>query len=71
MALVFPAVIHRIESYLIALEFSNRVGLQVTPELALEAITKDSDNTEDSEGEKINFQHGMGVRIIDYQPFDV
>ena len=60
MCLVFPAVIHRLESYLIALEFCKLLDLDVTPERALEAITKDSDNSEEAEEEKINFQRGMG-----------
>ena len=60
MALLFPAIIHRIESYLIALEVCERIKIHVTPSLALEAITKDSDNTEDARAERINFQRGMG-----------
>lgn len=59
-ALVLPAVIHRLESYLIALEACRVVGLEIDPALALEAVTKDSDNTDDHTGEKINFQRGMG-----------
>lgn len=60
MGLVFPAVIHRIESYLIALEFCETLDLSIKPELALEAVTKDSDNSGDMRAEKVNFQRGMG-----------
>lgn len=53
-------MIHRIESYLIALEFSHEVGVTVEPALALEALTKDSDNSDEQQVEQINFQRGMG-----------
>lgn len=58
--LIFPAIIHRLESYLIALEFCQKLQICVPAELALEAITKDSDNTNDSDSERINFRRGMG-----------
>jgi endoribonuclease Dicer len=60
MAYCFPAIIHRMESYLIALEACDLLHLEIRPDLALEAVTKDSDNTEDHGGEQINFQRGMG-----------
>jgi len=60
MAYVFPAVIHRIESYLIALDACALLHLNIRPDLALEAVTKDSDNTDDHGSEQINFQRGMG-----------
>lgn len=60
MGLLFPAIIHRIESYLIALEFCDEVGVVVPPGLALEALTKDSDNTDDHQADQVNFQRGMG-----------
>lgn len=61
MCYVFPAIIHRIESYLIAAEAASFMGLRLDLSLALEAITKDSDNSEDDQNpEKINFQRGMG-----------
>ncbi|KAG9560859.1 dicer-like protein, partial [Aureobasidium melanogenum] len=40
---VFPAIIHRIDDYLIAKETCEELGLTVDLPLALEAITKDSD----------------------------
>ena len=60
MAYCFPAIIHRMESYLIALEACELLHLEIRPDLALEAVTKDSDNTDDHSGEQINFQRGMG-----------
>ena len=36
------------------------MGLHVTPSLALEAFTKDSDNTEEHRSEQIHVQRGMG-----------
>ncbi|KAK7537797.1 dicer-like protein 1 [Phyllosticta citricarpa] len=59
-AYVFPAIIHRLDEYLIALEACQMLGINVHPALALEAITKDSDNTEDHNGEVLNFRRGMG-----------
>lgn len=61
MCYVFPAIIHRMEEYLIAKETCEFLGLAVDLPLALEAMTKDSDNTEDHQNhERINFQRGMG-----------
>ncbi|PVH77250.1 ribonuclease III [Cadophora sp. DSE1049] len=60
MAYVFPAIIHRLESYLITLEACDLLHLKISPDLALEACTKDSDNSEDHGSEQINFQRGMG-----------
>ncbi|KAL8702024.1 MAG: hypothetical protein Q9201_004601 [Fulgogasparrea decipioides] len=60
MAYLLPSAISRIESYLIALEACGMLGLSIRPELALEAITKDSDNTEEHRAEQIHFQRGMG-----------
>jgi endoribonuclease Dicer len=60
MAYCFPAIIHRLESYLIALEACDLLHLEIRPDLALEAVTKDSDNTEDHGSEQVNFQRGMG-----------
>ncbi|KAK7420523.1 Dicer-like protein 1 [Neonectria punicea] len=60
MAMVFPAIIHRIDSVLICLDACSLLGLTIKPSLALEALTKDSDNTGDHDEEDINFQAGMG-----------
>ncbi|PGH36988.1 endoribonuclease Dicer [[Emmonsia] crescens] len=59
-AFAFPAIISRIESYLISLEACDKLQLEITTQLALEALTKDSDNTEEHRGEQIHFQRGMG-----------
>lgn len=56
----FPAMMTRFESYLIAMEACDSLNLAIPPEYALEALTKDSDNTEDHRGEQIHFQRGMG-----------
>jgi endoribonuclease Dicer len=56
----FPAIIHRIESNLIALDACRMLGLNIRPDLALEAFTKDSDNTGEHDAEQVNFQGGMG-----------
>ncbi|XPS99549.1 Dicer-like protein 1 [Ascochyta lentis] len=60
MCYILPAIIHRFESYLIALEACKHVDLSVSPALALEALTKDSDNSDEHGEEKINFRSGMG-----------
>lgn len=60
MAMTFPAIIYRIDASLIALDACALLGLKILPNLALEAFTKDSDNTGDHDEEQINFQSGMG-----------
>ena len=60
MSLVFPAIIFRLDSYLIALEACRELNLEIRPDLALEALTKDSDNTEEHRDEQVHFQRGMG-----------
>ncbi|SMQ54273.1 unnamed protein product [Zymoseptoria tritici ST99CH_1A5] len=59
--LFWPAVIHRIEAYLISIEGSASVGVACDPTFALAAFTKDSDNQGEHEAqERVNFQRGMG-----------
>lgn len=60
MAYTLPAIIHRVESNLIVLEAVHGLGLEIRPDLALEAMTKDSDNSDEHAVEQINFQRGMG-----------
>ncbi|TDZ40611.1 Dicer-like protein 1 [Colletotrichum spinosum] len=60
MAFAFPAIIHRINSVMIALDACDYLQLEIRPDLALEAMTKDSDNSDEHDQEKINFQGGMG-----------
>jgi len=48
------------ESYLIALDACALLHLKIRPDLALEAMTKDSDNSEEHGSGQINFQRGMG-----------
>ncbi|KAJ5705739.1 hypothetical protein N7536_001428 [Penicillium majusculum] len=58
---VFPAIITRMESYLIAQEGCKMLGLgDIQLEYALEAFTKDSDNTEEHRSLQIHVQRGMG-----------
>lgn len=58
--LAFPAISSRLESYLIAVEATRSLGLDIPAEWALEALTKDSDNTEEHQAEQIHVQRGMG-----------
>ncbi|KAL4904889.1 hypothetical protein BDW74DRAFT_185410 [Aspergillus multicolor] len=58
--LAFPAVVTRLDGYLITLDACKELDLVVTPELALEAFTKDSDNTLEHRAQQIQFQRGMG-----------
>lgn len=60
MCYIFPAVIHRFEDYLVSLEACKVLQLNVGPGLALEALTKDSENSDEHGEEKINFKSGMG-----------
>ena len=60
MGYLFSAILTRIESYLIALEACDILGITVRLDLALEAMTKDSDNTEEHRSEQVHVQRGMG-----------
>ncbi|KFZ01512.1 hypothetical protein V500_00727 [Pseudogymnoascus sp. VKM F-4518 (FW-2643)] len=60
MAYTFPAIIHRIESYLIAVEACSMLHLPISADLALECMTKDSQNTDEHGEEQVEFQRGMG-----------
>ena len=59
-SLVFPAIMSRLDSYLIAIEGFKKLDLDVPADLALEAFTKDSDNTEETKEQQIHSQRGMG-----------
>ncbi|KAK5951972.1 Dicer-like protein 1 [Knufia fluminis] len=59
--LVWPALIHRIESYMITMEAFDKLGLKGVPaELALEAFTKDADNEEEEVQTHTGGKRGMG-----------
>lgn len=60
MAYNFPSIIYRLESNMIALDACKLLGLEVRPDLALQAVTKDSDNADGYDEEPLNFQAGMG-----------
>ncbi|KAI0022344.1 hypothetical protein F4780DRAFT_769771 [Xylariomycetidae sp. FL0641] len=60
MAYTLPAIIYRLESNLVALDACKMLQLEISPELALEAVTKNSDNTEDHSETQVNYQGGMG-----------
>ncbi|KAI0161152.1 hypothetical protein GGR52DRAFT_563125 [Hypoxylon sp. FL1284] len=60
MAYNLPAIIYRIETSLIVQDACKSLSLDIHPDLALEAMTKDSDNTEEHAEEQINVQRGMG-----------
>ncbi|KAL2189647.1 hypothetical protein L209DRAFT_722470 [Thermothelomyces heterothallicus CBS 203.75] len=60
MVYAFPSIMHRIDSNLVALEACEKLGLNIRPDLALEAFTKDSDNTDENDAEKIELRGGMG-----------
>ncbi|KAI9662079.1 MAG: Dicer-like protein 1 [Trizodia sp. TS-e1964] len=60
MGYIFPSIFSRLESYLIAKDCFEVLDLDVDLALALEAITKDSENTGSHDEEAIQFQRGMG-----------
>lgn len=67
MAYLIPSIIHRVEQNLIALDACKLLKLDVHPDLALEALTKDSENQDEGDEresaetfEPVNFQPGMG-----------
>ncbi|KAF3189375.1 Dicer-like protein 1 [Orbilia oligospora] len=59
MGLLFPAIITRIDAYLQAYDVCKLLNVQIDLELALEAITKDSDNTQEHDEEPQNKRRGM------------
>lgn len=59
--LLWPALIHRIESYMLALELFNHLELPGIPaDLALEALTKDADNEFEERQTHTGGTRGMG-----------
>lgn len=58
--LAFPAIMHRLEAYLIVLEGCQNLRLEIETGLALEAFTKDSDNAEEHRSLQLHVQRGMG-----------
>ncbi|OTA59086.1 hypothetical protein K449DRAFT_353621 [Hypoxylon sp. EC38] len=60
MAYNLPAIIYRLETSVIVLEACKSLSLSIRPDLALEAMTKDSENTEEHSEEQVNIQRGMG-----------
>lgn len=67
MAYLLPSVVHRVEQNLIALDACQLLELNIHPDLALEALTQDSENQAEDDGaeslenfEPVNFQLGMG-----------
>lgn len=60
MARLFPGNITRLESYLIALEAFELLGLTVKPGLALEALTKSTDHREEHRMEQLLVERSMG-----------
>ncbi|KAM4058838.1 ribonuclease III domain-containing protein [Hirsutella rhossiliensis] len=60
MALIVPVMMYRLDSELIALEACSLLDLDIRPDMALEALTKDSSNSEAHGQEQVDFQVGMG-----------
>ncbi|KAI1770739.1 hypothetical protein F4818DRAFT_455509 [Hypoxylon cercidicola] len=60
MAYNLPAIIYRLENNLIVLDACKSLTLDIRYDLAVEAMTKDSDNTEEHSEQQINIQRGMG-----------
>lgn len=61
MAMIFPSISTRIDAYLHAWDVCNLLGfVDFDLGLALEAITKDSDNSHEHGETQINVRKGMG-----------
>ncbi|KAI1335863.1 RNase3 domain-containing protein [Xylariaceae sp. FL0016] len=60
MVYTLPAIVYRLDNNLIALDACQMLGLNVRSDLALEALTKDSENTEEHSDTQVSFQGGMG-----------
>ncbi|CAI4212567.1 unnamed protein product [Parascedosporium putredinis] len=69
MAFAFPALMHRIDSVLIALEAGSKLGLQIWPDLALEAVTKDSNNSEENGEEQMATSIALFTQCPDKDEF--
>ncbi|KAF2861052.1 dsRNA-specific nuclease [Piedraia hortae CBS 480.64] len=59
-AFLWPAVIYRLEQYLIAEEACELIGVKADYKLALEALTKDTDSRKEEHGGKVQYKKGMG-----------
>ena len=58
---VWPAIIHRLESYMIVLEAFEKLNLpNISAGLALEAFTKDADNPDEEQQTHTGGRRGMG-----------
>lgn len=61
MAMIFPSISTRIDAYLHAWDVCNLLGIaNLDLGLALEAITKDSDNSHEHGEVQVNVRKGMG-----------
>ena len=58
--MAWPSILHRLESYLIALEAFAKLDLEVPAELALEAFTATGDNDDDGAQTHSSSLRGMG-----------
>jgi endoribonuclease Dicer len=58
--MAWPSILHRLESYLIALEAFSKLDLQVPADLALEAFTAIGDNDDDGDQTHSASLRGMG-----------
>ena len=54
------AVLFPFHAYTLALEACQIIEVGIGPAFALEAVTKDSENSDEHGEEKINFRSGMG-----------
>jgi endoribonuclease Dicer len=61
MAMIFPSISTRIDAYLHAWDVCKLLGMEdLDLRLALEAITKDSDNSHEHNKDQVNPRKGMG-----------
>jgi endoribonuclease Dicer len=51
---------HRLNSYLHAHHAFSLLGINIRVDIGLEALTKDSDNTDEDGAEQINLKKGLG-----------
>lgn len=57
--MVFPSISSRVDSYLHALDVCRILKVDIALDVALEAITKDADNTEEHGEDPQNKRRGM------------
>ncbi|PWW79995.1 hypothetical protein C7212DRAFT_355951 [Tuber magnatum] len=66
MAMIFPSFITRVDSYLHAWEVCGILGMEIDVGVALEAITKDSENTHEHGSARVSLQMASNYERLEF-----